>query len=39
VNAASSALIGARASTAIALPEPAAAPTRSEEVQEDEVAR
>ncbi|RZU64626.1 RND superfamily putative drug exporter [Microterricola gilva] len=39
VNAASEALIGARASTAIALPAPAAAPTRIEEVQEDEVAR
>ncbi|MET0854335.1 MAG: MMPL family transporter [Microterricola sp.] len=44
VNAASAALIGARASTAIALPEPgasptSAAPTSIEEVQEDEVAR
>lgn len=39
VSAASAALIGARASTAIALPEPAAAPTSSEDVQEDEVAR
>lgn len=38
VNAASAALIGGRASTEIALPEPGAAPTSSEEVQEEEVA-
>lgn len=39
VNAASAALIGGRASTEIALPEPGAAPISSEEVQEEEVAR